>query len=105
MTTSKHDPVSEAVKAAQDEVVRMREQWDTFGDPCGKSRWFAATPKVKLDVSGQVVWRCPVAGCGGEMKYTGVDWPTGVPGHHHQCDSCGFTAAIKGAIFGDQTDD
>lgn len=83
------------------EATRMYQEWNAYGDPCGGSRWFNSVPKVELDVDYVVVWRCPITGCSGEMRYTGMDWPTGTPGHHHKCNSCGFTAAIKGAVFGE----
>lgn len=78
----------------------VRSEWDVYGAPCAGSRWFAATPNVEMDASRRVVWRCPIANCGGEMKFTGEVWPTGDPGRHHKCNKCGFTAAIKGAVFG-----
>lgn len=99
------NPASQAVQAAQDEASRMRREWDSFGEPCAGSRWFNTIPQIEMDDSRRLVWRCPVSHCGGEMRYTGVDWPTGVPGHHHKCSNCSFTAAIKGAIFGEDASD
>lgn len=63
--------------------------------------WFVGDPELK-DVPVKVVhrmWRCPINGCTGEMKYTGVQWPTGDPGFHHKCTECGYEGAIRGGAY------
>ncbi|WP_241299363.1 hypothetical protein [Burkholderia stabilis] len=79
--------------------VNEPQEWRGFGDPIAGSRWFNGVPTVALS-DGEVVWNCPATKCDGTLKFNGSIWPTGTPGYHHTCTSCGFTAAIKGAIFG-----
>ncbi len=76
------------------------QEWETFGSTITGSRWFNQTPNVACTSDRRVVWRCPAQDCFGEMVQTGIVWPTGDPGYHHECNLCGFTAAIKGAVFG-----
>ncbi len=91
------DKLKRAVSAATEQAVHAIDQWGKFGSRCGTSRWFEGTPEVVV-LDGFVVWRCPT-GCGGHMGYNGADWMTVPVGHHHTCDVCGFTAAIKAAKF------
>lgn len=81
--------------------VNPEQEWETFGSTTVKSRWFNQVPKVELTADRRVVWKCPTKDCFGEMVQTGMVWPTGQPGYHHQCNLCGFTAAVKGAVFGE----
>jgi len=74
----------------------MNEEHDKFGINCGGCRWFNTKPMIEEQrmVPIQQQWKCPIDGCGGEMKFNGMMWPTTNPGYHHTCDKCGFTAAI-----------
>ena len=74
----------------------INEEHEKFGASCGGSRWFNAEPKIeeRRMVPVQQRWICPIDGCGGEMNFNGMVWPTGDPGNHHTCNKCGFTAAI-----------
>lgn len=86
--------------------MNPEKEWETFGSTNVKSRWFNQAPTVEWSADRRVVWKCPTKDCFGEMVQTGMVWPTGDPGYHHQCNLCGFTAAIKGAVFGEvHTDD
>jgi len=62
----------------------------------GQSRWFNAEPEIaeKPVQTFEQRWMCPMDDCSGEMVFNGLTWPTGDPGYHHTCDTCGFTAAI-----------
>lgn len=97
--------VGASLSAAAESANAARQEWEQFGATIAGSRWFNGAPKVELASDGRVVWKCSTTGCDGEMLYTGADWPTGTPGHHHECNSCGFRAAIKGAIFGTPIDE
>ena len=70
---------------------------EDFGSTIAGSRWFNREPEIERVVVEPVmeIWRCPMEGCGGEMKNNGFVWPSYPPGYHHTCDKCGFTAAIK----------
>lgn len=39
-------------------------------------------------------WRCPECAIG-HMVTTGVHFPTAIPGHHHECNCCGYMTAIE----------
>ncbi len=43
----------------------------------------------------RVALTCPKCG-EGEMRFTGMTWPTGDPGYHHQCTKCEYLCAIQG---------
>ena len=77
------------------------EAHEKFGSNCAGSRWFNEEPKIEVTPVQAVMerWYCPIDGCDGQMKYTGMTWPTGDPGYHHKCDICDFTAAIQGAKY------
>lgn len=73
-----------------------------YGARIGQSRWFEGKPALYREPgtreSGDYVrWRCPI--CGGEMVSNGWTWPTDPPGFHHECDTCGFTAALEDAEY------
>lgn len=75
-------------------------EWETFGSTTTGSRWFNQAPTVEWSADRRVVWKCPTKDCFGEMVQTGEVWLTGNAGYHHKCNLCGFTAAIKNAVFG-----
>ena len=80
---------------------KMNEEHEKFGNSCGGSRWFKGEPKIEEQrmIPVNQRWICPIDGCGGEMKFNGMTWPTGSPGYHHSCNKCEFTAAIHGAKY------
>ena len=73
-----------------------------FGEGIASSRWFKGEPQVTETrvVAYQQRWQCPHEDCPGEMIHNGRSWPdTPVPGYHHTCNNCGFTAAIYGIKY------
>lgn len=79
----------------------MSDEHERFGASCGGSRWFNAEPNVTAEPVETFIerWRCPVAGCAGEMRYAGYSWMTNPPGNHHTCTACKFTAALRGETY------
>ncbi|MDO5947990.1 hypothetical protein [Burkholderia cepacia] len=91
--------VQQVVSGATTKALDALIEWPRHGEAIAGSRWFEGVPSVGI-VDREVVWHCPTTGCEGVMKFNGSVWPTGVPGYHHTCTACAFTAAIKGALFG-----
>lgn len=91
--------VQQAVNGAAKKADEALKEWPRHGETIAGSRWFKGVPTVVI-VESEVAWHCPTTDCDGVMKFNGSVWPTGVPGYHHTCTVCGFTAAIKGALFG-----
>lgn len=74
---------------------------DAFGSPIGNSRWLKGEPTL-IETPMQpvrVIWPCPMDECAGEMEFNGCTWPMSIPGYHHSCSKCGFTAAIAGKKY------
>ena len=86
--------IDDASQAARDSI----KSWEDHGSNIAGSRWLEGRIAVAVEDRRQV-WKCPTVGCSGHMYFTGEVWCTGDPGYHHQCDVCGFKAAIKGAKF------
>lgn len=61
-------------------IGHNRMRWYPFGQP-----W-----------TGQ----CPIDDCEGTMVPTGWSWPTGDPGIHHNCDTCGIGFAVRESQVG-----
>ncbi|MBC3871757.1 hypothetical protein [Undibacterium oligocarboniphilum] len=96
--------VKSVIQSAATEARTAKAEWEQFGTNTAGSRWFNGVPKVALTESHRVVWKCPTTGCDGDMQDTGEMWMTGDPGYHHECNVCGFKAAIKGAVFNPRGD-
>ena len=103
-----------ADEALHEDVQRPQVSPEHFGKSIlvagtgGSSRWFRGEPFVtRENVAPEIVrWMCPMTDCGGEMRDTGREWVastqlvgTSGPGHHHECDRCLFTAAIRGPKY------
>ena len=99
-----HRATQKTVGDAADQAAKALGEWPKFGDTIAGSRWFNGAPSVSVS-GGEVVWNCPSTGCNGHMRFNGSVWATGSPGYHHTCTNCGFTAALKGAVFGEPDDE
>ena len=102
-----------ADQALHEDFQRPQVSPEDFGKTVGlvgggSSRWFRGEPFVTRESVAPVImrWICPMTDCGGEMRDTGDYWEastqligTSGHGHHHQCDRCKFTAAIRGVKY------
>jgi len=63
--------------------------------------WFDGDPEISQTPVKTVreQWICPKKGCGGEMIFNGMSWPTSTPGYHHTCNTCEYTTAVRGVRY------